>query len=69
MRTVDEVINNLDTYKGKTIWSKDEVEHLMKEYAKEVIDEILTDTSLIHIDGDEAVYCYEAFDAFKKSLK
>lgn len=74
MKTVSEVAKKL--FPSQTWDSTDEMcndfEKLAIEFAKEVIDEILNDPSMIYHDeayGEEAFYDYEKFDEFKKSLK
>ncbi len=74
MKTTDEIINKID-------WISDhlhtddinEIKQYMGEYAREVIDYILSHPELIHVSEEddmptEALYNYEAFDELKKSL-
>ncbi len=47
-----------------------EIEECCIKYAKEVIDAILEDNSMIYVElDDEANYNYEEFDKFKQTLE
>lgn len=41
----------------------------MKEYAKEVINDILTQPEMIYETPEGAFYNYDLFEAYKKNLK
>lgn len=70
MRIAQEVLNDvLKRYKDKQVLSTDEkVCIAMKIFAKEIIDDILTKDSLIHVDDGDAVYNYDAFEVYKDNL-
>lgn len=76
MRTVKDIANkhkNGSSGPSADDWYEENVVAAMKEYGKEILDEIMSDPSMIYIDrsdrgrcDDEAVYSYEAFEKFKE---
>ncbi len=69
MKRTDEITEEITWLADMDAEQMASIHACMRDYAREVIDEILTRPEMIYDDGEGVVYRYEMFDELKKNLK